>query len=68
MPKLTEILLQEPRPEMRGTAAWALSRIGGSEALTAVEQALQKEEDVTVRGMLSRAQDKLLGQKEAEGE
>lgn len=53
---------------MRGTAAWALSRIGGSEALTAVEQALQKEEDVTVRGMLSRAQDKLLGQKEAEGE
>lgn len=68
VPKLTEILLQEPRPEMRGTAAWALGRIGGSEALTAVEQALHKEEDVTVRGMLNRAQDKLLEQREADEE
>ena len=64
VPKLTEIMLREVRPEMRGTAAWALGRIGGAEALAAVEQALQGEEDETVRGMLGRAQDKLLAQEE----
>lgn len=68
VPKLTEIVLREPRPEMRGTAAWALGRIGGGEALAAVEQALGKEEDATVREMLERAQDKLLEQKAAEPE
>lgn len=66
VPKLTEILLKEARPEMRGAAAWALGRIGGVEALAAVEQALQGEADDNVRGMISRAQDKLLGQKELE--
>lgn len=66
VPKLTEILLKEARPEMRGAAAWALGRIGGVEALAAVEQALQGESDDNVRGMLSRAQDKLLDQKELE--
>lgn len=68
VPKLAEILLKEPRPEMRGTAAWALGRIGGSEALTAVERAMQGEEDVTVRGMLLRAQNKLLEQAEPKEE
>lgn len=68
VPKLTEILLKEPRPEMRGTAAWALSRIGGEEALAAVESALQHEENDTVLQMLSRAQDVLLsGRKQQQG-
>ncbi|MDF9845520.1 epoxyqueuosine reductase [Paenibacillus sp. PastF-1] len=64
VPKLTEIVLREPRPEMRGTAAWALGKIGGTEALAAVEQALQREEDGTVREMLDRARSRLLEQKE----
>lgn len=68
VPKLTEILLQEPRPEMRGTAAWALGRIGGEEALSAVEQALSGEEDLTVQQMLHRAQDKLLSGRKPEDE
>ncbi len=68
VPKLTEIVLKEPRPEMRGTAAWALGRIGGSEALAAVEQALDREEDLAVREMLERALSKLREQKEAERE
>jgi epoxyqueuosine reductase len=59
VPKLTEIVLRETRPEMRGTAAWALGKIGGKEALEAVEQALQSEEVAEVREMLVRAQDKL---------
>lgn len=67
VPKLTDIVLAEPRPEMRGTAAWALSRIGGEEALAAVEQALAREQDEEVLGMLRRAQEKLLETAQAEG-
>lgn len=68
VPKLTEIVLRETRPEMRGTAAWALGKIGGERALAAVEQALQGEEDAEVRRMLVRAQDKLLKRGEKAGE
>lgn len=64
VPKLTEIVLRETRPEMRGTAAWALGKIGGKEALEAVEQALQGEEVAEVREMLVRARDKLLNRGE----
>ncbi|QSF45523.1 tRNA epoxyqueuosine(34) reductase QueG [Paenibacillus tianjinensis] len=64
VPKLTEIVLRETRPEMRGTAAWALGKIGGKEALGAVEQALQGEEVAEVREMLIRAQDKLLNRED----
>ncbi len=64
VPKLTEIVLRETRPEMRGTAAWALGKIGGKEALGAVEQALQGEEVAEVREMLIRAQGKLLNREE----
>ncbi|KGE19478.1 epoxyqueuosine reductase [Paenibacillus wynnii] len=60
IPKLREILLKEPRPEMRGTAAWSLGRIGGSEALAAVKQGLEQEEHETVLEMLHKAEDKLL--------
>lgn len=66
VPKLTEIVLRESRPEMRGTAAWALGRIGGGEALAAVEKALLAEEDNQVREMLERALDKLLKREETE--
>lgn len=68
VPKLTELLLKEPRPEMRGTSAWALSRIGGEEALAAVEQALKSEEDSTVRDMLEQAVGKLREQGAADEE
>lgn len=51
---------------MRGTAAWALGRIGGGEALAAVEKALLAEEDNQVREMLERALDKLLKREETE--
>ncbi|MNW13669.1 hypothetical protein D3C71_2116850 [compost metagenome] len=49
---------------MRGTAAWALGRIGGGEALAAVEEALLAEEDSQVRELLERALDKLLKREE----
>lgn len=67
VPKLTEIILKDSRPEMRGTAAWALGRIGGEEALAALESAIEREEDDTVRQMLTRAIEALLNGKKAKG-
>ncbi|TNJ65821.1 tRNA epoxyqueuosine(34) reductase QueG [Paenibacillus hemerocallicola] len=43
VPLLAEMLNDDDRPEIRGTAAWALGRIGGSEALAALEEAERKE-------------------------
>lgn len=59
VPKLKEIVLKDSRPEMRGTAAWALGQIGGQEALVTITQALQQEEHETVLEMLQKAEDKL---------
>ncbi len=38
-------LLKDPRPEIRGTAAWALGKIGGKEAEEALKAASGKETD-----------------------
>lgn len=55
VPKLGEILLNDPRPELRGTAAWALGRIGGEEALRNLEKGYKKEQDEQVRSLLRNA-------------
>ncbi|MEC0093285.1 tRNA epoxyqueuosine(34) reductase QueG [Paenibacillus macquariensis] len=59
VPRLEEVLLKDPRFEMRGTAAWALGRIGGEEALNSVNKGLAVEEDVKVQEMLMKAKEKL---------
>lgn len=59
VPKLSEVLLKDPRPELRGTAAWALGRIGGEEALNNLEKGMKSEQEETVREMLKQAWDKL---------
>jgi epoxyqueuosine reductase len=43
VPQLAEALLHDPRPEIRGTAAWALGRIGGPEAERALAEAERTE-------------------------
>ncbi|TMV45142.1 tRNA epoxyqueuosine(34) reductase QueG [Paenibacillus mesophilus] len=43
VPLLAEMLLEDERPEIRGTAAWALGRIGGPEAIAALGEAKRKE-------------------------
>ncbi|BCJ86972.1 tRNA epoxyqueuosine(34) reductase QueG [Effusibacillus dendaii] len=48
VPKLIE-LLADNRPEIRGTAAWALGRIGGEDARKAVQAARETETDEQVR-------------------
>lgn len=43
VPLLADMLLADERPEIRGTAAWALGRIGGPEALEALKRARLRE-------------------------
>lgn len=45
VPDLIRVLTDDPRPVLRGTAAWALGRIGGPEAERALREALRREED-----------------------
>ncbi|MGV2787636.1 tRNA epoxyqueuosine(34) reductase QueG, partial [Clostridium perfringens] len=59
VPKLSEVLRKDPRPELRGTAAWALGRIGGEEALNNLEKSMKSEGDSQVRDMLQQALNKL---------
>lgn len=59
VPKLTEVLKRDPRPELRGTAAWALGRIGGEEAMRAIGEAAAYEQDGNVLDMLQKAKERL---------
>lgn len=42
---LIKVMKEDPRPVIRGTAAWALGKIGGEKSLLALKQALQQEKD-----------------------
>ncbi|WP_270165315.1 tRNA epoxyqueuosine(34) reductase QueG [Paenibacillus sp. SYP-B4298] len=55
VPDLISVLLQDPRPVLRGTAGWALGRIGTPEALRALEQAAGREMDEEALAMIRRA-------------
>ncbi|MBP1171728.1 MULTISPECIES: tRNA epoxyqueuosine(34) reductase QueG [unclassified Paenibacillus] len=55
VPDLIRLLRTDDRPEIRGTAAWALGRIGGAEALEALEAAMDKEQDEAARRELVKA-------------
>lgn len=59
IPKLIDVMNNDPRPVLRGTAAWSLSRIGGQEALEAVEKACGTEADPEVLERLEIARGKL---------
>lgn len=45
VPDLIKVLEQDPRPVLRGTAAWSLARIGGEQAKSALLGASVKETD-----------------------
>jgi epoxyqueuosine reductase len=49
-------VLEDQEPLIRGAAAWALGRIGGTEALAAIALRLSVESDETVRGEIELAQ------------
>lgn len=48
IPDLIELMKIDPRPVLRGTAAWALGKIGGLEAKNALLDAKNKENDEEV--------------------
>ncbi|WP_223879953.1 tRNA epoxyqueuosine(34) reductase QueG [Paenibacillus spiritus] len=58
-PKLAGVLADDPRPELRAAAAWALSRIGGDEAREALEKARGREREGEVLAYISRGLERL---------
>lgn len=48
VPDLIKVLEDDPRPELRGTAAWALGKIGGENAEEALKIAVKSEENKEV--------------------
>jgi len=52
---VARVLREDPRPELRATAAWALGRIGTEAAAAALAESLAAEDDAVVREALERA-------------
>ena len=48
MPDLIQVLQKDDRPVIRGTAAWAIGKIGADKAQDILMQAKQKEQDIEV--------------------
>ncbi len=46
--KLVELMNDDPRPVIRGTAAWAIGKIGEKEGFNAIQLAMNKEKDSEV--------------------
>lgn len=54
IPDLIHVMKEDSRPVIRGTAAWALGKIGTEESKTALESAKEKEEDNEVLGEIAK--------------
>lgn len=54
VPELIRILQEDPRPVIRGTAGWALGKIGGKEAKAALLSAREQEEDPDARNEIEK--------------
>jgi epoxyqueuosine reductase len=57
---LSQALLQNDEPLVRGHAAWALGQVGGERAIGYLQQALQDEQEAWVRNEITAALDYLL--------
>ncbi len=55
VPDVAAVLRDDPRYELRATAAWALGRIGGDESKESLEGALQSEQEPEVIFAIERA-------------
>lgn len=55
--ELTRLMKEDPRPVIRGTAAWSLGKIGTEEAFQAIEKAKEEEADETVRFEMEKGLD-----------
>ncbi|TDF97245.1 tRNA epoxyqueuosine(34) reductase QueG [Paenibacillus piri] len=57
VPALIELLERDERPEIRSASAWALGRIGGSQAAEVLSRGLTAEQDEIVRKEMKKAYD-----------
>ncbi|MFC5404537.1 tRNA epoxyqueuosine(34) reductase QueG [Cohnella soli] len=55
VPDVARVLIEDPRPALRSTAAWALGKIGGEEAERSLSDALATETDVEVVDSIGKA-------------
>ncbi len=55
VPDLLCVLLEDERSVLRSTAAWALGRIGGEEAMLALKKAKIREKDAVVQEEIEKA-------------
>lgn len=55
VPDIAKVMREDPRPELRATAAWALGRIGDANAAEALATGLAAEADETVRQAMKQA-------------
>ena len=54
IPELIMVMKDDPRPVIRGTAAWALGKIGGRDALDALKHAFAIEKDEEVLNEINK--------------
>ncbi|MFS0726136.1 tRNA epoxyqueuosine(34) reductase QueG [Paenibacillus sp. 1P07SE] len=59
VPELLGVLENDPRPVLRGTAAWSLGRIGDTAAIGPLRRASGQETDDTARAMMEEAAQQL---------
>jgi len=55
VPDLVGVLKNDPRFELRATAAWSLGRIGGEDVMAALREALGREKDEHVLAAIEKA-------------
>ncbi|MCM3573486.1 MULTISPECIES: tRNA epoxyqueuosine(34) reductase QueG [Mesobacillus] len=65
IPELIMVLKDDPRPVLRGTAAWALGKIGGSDAFDALKHASSVEKDEEVLNEISKGMEFFKGNSES---
>jgi epoxyqueuosine reductase len=65
IPELIMVLKDDPRPVLRGTAAWALGKIGGRDALDALKHASSVEKDEEVLNEISKGMEFFKGNSES---
>jgi epoxyqueuosine reductase len=61
VPDIAAVLREDPRYELRATAAWALGRIGGGEAEAALREAIETDADERVQEAARRALEQASG-------
>jgi len=66
IPELIMVLKDDPRPVLRGTAAWVLGKIGGSDALDALKHASVVERDEEVLNEISKGMEFFKGNSESD--